>query len=988
MARFLRLSGLARQSTGRLRFVTRHVDWLVAALIAVIAALGYHSTIAPTVLDGDAALFQYTPSALGVTYPTGYPTYVLFGFVWKTLVPVGSIAYRMNLLSVVCGALALAILYPALARLLESRAAALCAVAIFGTLPTYWRWATEAKIYTLHILLLSAILFLLSRSEDALTGRTLLALGLLFGLAAANHSTTVLLLPGLLLLLWLSSRDGPQRLDHPLRSLRSLRYLLPAAALPLLLYLYVPLRAEWLLAREGTLSGLNVPVAVARGLVSEYYRPGLNGLVRYFTAADFTGGVVANWASVPHDLGAVYWPLVKDDFGPLGLLLAATGAVTFAVWRPRRFWPLFLMYVVLIPFVLTYGQGEQSAFLLPSSLMLAVFGGSAVAGILRLIRTVDARLVRDRSASNHAGRRPLPMRTAIARWIPTFIVLVGTAYLPLQQASRDVGWLTQKWNDATHEYWTDVLAHPMEKGAAVLAHWGDLTSFWYLQHAEGQRSDLYGLFPPAEPTVAAWLGAGHSLYVAGPLQGRGDDLAARYQLIPWGRLVRVASRGEDARTLLPNLPSVGADVVFGGQLRLLGAGFDGSVPSGGLLPVTLTWQAVQRLPSDVRISLRLVADDGTPAGQSDDTLLSGWLPAGSLPPDQLLLSFHRFKLPAGTMPGIYHLQVSLYQKKGEEWQLADGQMIRELGTLTVSVASLDQPPDPWSEFKPVTDGTFDGEIRLVGYDYSVTRARQGRGFTLHLLWQTIGHPREDYVLLVEMVDDGGKVWRDWRFAPAGGRAPTSTWTVGQTVRDQVPLVLPADAPPGQDTLRVRLGWLRPDGERLPVRRWLLPVGDDITLPGVQVVEQEGRTFEAPPFQQAVGANFDDKALLLGYDLPTAEVSAAQTLPLTLIWHSLTSDMRASYTVFVHLVGADGKIVAQADKEPGRRSKRPTSSWVRHEVVVDPIELTLSPDTLPGTYRLVLGLYLATDGSRLPLRDSSDAVTGDSLHLTDIQVGAP
>ncbi len=147
-------SRASRMPTSRLRFVTRHVDWLVAALIAVIAALGYHSTIAPTVLDGDAALFQYTPSALGVIVPDRLPDLRPVRFVWKTLVPVGSIAYRMNFLSVVCGALALAIFYPALARLLEGRAAALCAVAIFGTLPTYWRWADSSRrFYTLHILL-------------------------------------------------------------------------------------------------------------------------------------------------------------------------------------------------------------------------------------------------------------------------------------------------------------------------------------------------------------------------------------------------------------------------------------------------------------------------------------------------------------------------------------------------------------------------------------------------------------------------------------------------------------------------------------------------------------------------------------------------------------------------------------------------------------------------------------------------------------------
>jgi len=137
-------------------------DKLVTVALFLGGLVAYLSTLAPGPLDGDAALFQYTPWVLGVTYPTGYPTYILLGRLWTTLVPIGSVAYRMNLLSAVCGALALALLYPAARRLLEQRLAALLAVLIFATLPTYWRWATEAKIYTLHILFLSGMLFVLS----------------------------------------------------------------------------------------------------------------------------------------------------------------------------------------------------------------------------------------------------------------------------------------------------------------------------------------------------------------------------------------------------------------------------------------------------------------------------------------------------------------------------------------------------------------------------------------------------------------------------------------------------------------------------------------------------------------------------------------------------------------------------------------------------------------------------------------------------------
>jgi hypothetical protein len=165
----------------------------------------------------------------------------------------------------------------------------------------------------------------------------------------------------------------------------------------------------------------------------------------------------------------------------------------------------------------------------------------------------------------------------------------------------------------------------------------------------------------------------------------------------------------------------------------------------------------------------------------------------------------------------------------------------------------------------------------------------------------------------------------------------------------------------------------------------VPAGDSVALPGVRVVEKEDRRFEPPPMQHTVKADFDDKIELIGYDLPTTHLSPGDTLPLTLTWRSLSSDMRESYTVFVHLVGPDGAIHGQWDKEPGQRSKQPTTSWVRDEIVVDPIPVPLAPDAPAGTYKLLVGLYLAPDGPRLPLRDQTGQAVGDTLELTRFEV---
>ncbi|MGI6208938.1 MAG: hypothetical protein ACOYEW_12105 [Anaerolineae bacterium] len=79
-----------------------------------------------------------------------------------------------------------------------------------------------------------------------------------------------------------------------------------------------------------------------------------------------------------------------------------------------------------------------------------------------------------------------------------------------------------------------------------------------------------------------------------------------------------------------------------------------------------------------------------------------------------------------------------------------------------------------------------------------------------------------------------------------------------------------------------------------------------------------------------------------------------------------------YTVFVQLLGPDGRPVAQADYEP-LGGLMPTDSWQPGQVVVDRYALPL-PEA--GPVRMIAGLYDPATGARLP------AAGGDHFLLAD------
>jgi 4-amino-4-deoxy-L-arabinose transferase-like glycosyltransferase len=100
----------------------------------------------------------------------------------------------------------------------------------------------------------------------------------------------------------------------------------------------------------------------------------------------------------------------------------------------------------------------------------------------------------------------------------------------------------------------------------------------------------------------------------------------------------------------------------------------------------------------------------------------------------------------------------------------------------------------------------------------------------------------------------------------------------------------------------------------------------------------------PQPQHSVDHSWDGQIGLLGW----SEAVDGQNLAITLFWQA-QADMAMDYTAYIHLLDANGQLVAQLDRQP---DGYPTGDWRPGEIILDVFVVEMPP----GEYRLQTGFY--------------------------------
>jgi hypothetical protein len=266
------------------------------------------------------------------------------------------------------------------------------------------------------------------------------------------------------------------------------------------------------------------------------------------------------------------------------------------------------------------------------------------------------------------------------------------------------------------------------------------------------------------------------------------------------------------------------------------------------------------------------------------------------------------------------------------------------------------------------DVDYGDQLRLIGYRLTEPLARTDSAeFTLY--WQCLKPIAADYsvfaIVYGRELQELGK--RD--AYPYHGLYATRQCQPGQIFADPYKIPIDAAAADRPTVLRAQIG----------VKDWksgveLMPSVNGAAIPAVMLLAGKLSSATQPERDHTRNYRVGDGITLL--DASVEHESGSTSLSTT--WR-VAATLPEAYTIFVHLLDADGQLIGQADGPP-LNGDYPTDWWSPGETIIDTRPLLLPPEA----DRVTIGLYRLSDQTRLPVVDEAGRRVLDDQIVLPVQ----
>jgi hypothetical protein len=446
---------------------------IIVGLAILIIAIVYGQTVAPSVIQIDSGELAAVQAVLGIAHPTGYPLFTLLGYLFSGVPLSGSKIFQLNLLSLFWCVLSVTFFWKSFYLIYQGKDfcwhqnkrkkdaskrkihvekplhsekrwmglyAGFLGAAFLAFSRTFWLQSTAVEVYSLHLFLLSLIVYFLckfyqsERQSIGLYGW----IGIALGLGFANHMTTLLILPGMFFLFFSKERFRRSTLN---RLFLVLSVMLLVCGL---FYCYLPIRA----AQKPVLNWGN-PVD-------------LGNFIRHVSGKQYRVWLFSSSAVAKKNL-IRFFHCFPDEFSWFGVLLGIVG-IYYTLLKMRRL-ALFLLlsFFTTLFYAINYDIHDLESYFL---LAYWVFGMFIAFGIWRIVSWTW-------------------------KWRWRFILLVLFPLGVVYEGFRNYSEVDQSQVTIFEDYTKGALQSLPEEAVLLSYQWDTLISpATYFQWVEGFRKDV------------------------------------------------------------------------------------------------------------------------------------------------------------------------------------------------------------------------------------------------------------------------------------------------------------------------------------------------------------------------------------------------------------------------------------------------------------------------------------------------------------------
>ncbi|MFC2159556.1 DUF2723 domain-containing protein [Actinomycetota bacterium] len=310
----------------------------------------YVLTLERKLIGGDSTWYALQIPEMSIMVPTGYPTFSMFLKLF-TFIPIGDLAYRLNLFSAFFGGLTILFLFLTINRLIKNEVLSLSGSLVFAFLYPYWHVANRLEFDTLNSFFIALVFFSAVMYSGIKNRRFLYFFFFSLGLSLTNHPIAFFVVPAILLYVIIIN---PKIFKSIKAVLISILYFI----LPLLSYFYLLIRS-----RQG--------YGNVTDLVKLFY---------YITGRNVTGKLHGGHffdKPLDHMLGVMgeYLWIIYDNFGPALIVMALIGLVYLIKknWKLGMCSILFIAFNIIVPPL--YLPYTNDNYVLDSMMLVAIFLG-------------------------------------------------------------------------------------------------------------------------------------------------------------------------------------------------------------------------------------------------------------------------------------------------------------------------------------------------------------------------------------------------------------------------------------------------------------------------------------------------------------------------------------------------------------------------------------------------------------------------------------